>query len=418
MKYQEQIQAFVNYFKKTEVHETKNKIGVEFEHFVLNSDLSAVSYYGENGVESLLKTLSEKKWDPVFENEHLIGLEKNNAIITLEPGAQLEISIRPCLKLSKIKKIYKDILEDLKSELKKRKQILAVLGYQPETSIADIELLPKKRYDYMYDYFSDKGKYAYNMMKGTASIHVNIDYVDENDYIKKMRSAYFLTPIIYYLFDNTPYFEGRESNKASIREKIWSNCDDQRSVLIDGVFDKNFGYSDYAEYLLNTPPIIAKKNGQLYYSRNKLLREVMDSGAEKDIEHYLGMVFPDVRSKKYIEIRAADAIPYPYNLGYTAMLEGLLYNQKNLNKIYNKSLKYNQQQFLEFRHNLINDKNNSKRNDLIEELILMADSALAENRKYLEYVKEIYFQHQKAKLKTLKSSTKSKKEALAWCILD
>ena len=348
----------------------------------------------------------------------MVGLENSELIITLEPGAQLEVSIKPADSLKIIQNIYKGFLENIKAILNKRKQLIAVLGYQPKTSVSDIKLLPKKRYDYMYDYFADKGKYAYNMMKGTASVHMNIDYVDEEDYIKKLRSAYFLTPIIYYLFDNTPYFEGRKTDQASMREKIWSNCDKQRSTVINGIFDKTFGYRDYAEYLLNTEPIIAKNNGQFIYSKSKKLKEVMEKAEKRHIEHYLSMVFPDVRSKKYIEIRAADGLPYPYNFSYLSLLKGLLYNQDNLDIIYNKSLKYNQDRFLKFRHDIINKPNNNKRENLIEELILMADNALTKNKKYLEYVKEIYFQHQKAKYKTLKSSADNRKDALSWCILN
>ncbi len=425
MDYEDQIRAFVNYFQEAEVNKEKYKIGIEFEHFILHQDLSAVSYYEDQGVESLLWEIknSDKwepkiNWKPKFEKDHLIGLENSELIITLEPGAQLEVSIKPADSLKIIQNIYKGFLENIKAILNKRKQLIAVLGYQPKTSVSDIKLLPKKRYDYMYDYFADKGKYAYNMMKGTASVHMNIDYVDEEDYIKKLRSAYFLTPIIYYLFDNTPYFEGRKTDQASMREKIWSNCDKQRSTIINGIFDKTFGYRDYAEYLLNTEPIIAKNNGQFIYSKSKKLKEVMEKAEKKHIEHYLSMVFPDVRSKKYIEIRAADGLPYPYNFSYLSLLKGLLYNQDNLDIIYNKSLKYNQEQFLKFRHDIINKLNNSKRENLIEELILMADNALTKNKKYLEYVKEIYFQHQKAKYKTLKSSADNRKDALSWCILN
>ncbi|MEC9489517.1 MAG: glutamate-cysteine ligase family protein [Halanaerobiales bacterium] len=418
MKYKKQIETFIDYFREAETRSSRHKIGVEFEHFILDSNLNAISYYGKEGVETLLEELNDSKWSPVFEKEHLVGLENDDAVLTLEPGAQLEISIKPCETLMEIKDIYLEFLAQLKSVLNKRGQKAAVLGYQPQTSIEDIELLPKKRYDYMYDYFADQGKYAYNMMKGTASIHINIDYTDEEDYIKKMRTAYFISPLIYYLFDNTPYFEGREVRGTSIREKIWRNCDNERSAVIEGLFDKKFGYRDYAEYLLDTPPIISKSGGEFEYSRDKLLRELMDSTDQQTVEHYLSMVFPDVRSKKYIEIRAADGLPYPYNFGYAALLKGLFYDEKNLNSLYNRSLEYDQQQFLAFRNKIINNDENPARDELIEELILMADGVLAENKKYLEYVKEIFFQHQKAKYKTLNSSAESKNEALSWCVLN
>ncbi|RAK07490.1 glutamate--cysteine ligase [Halanaerobium saccharolyticum] len=419
MDYQKQIDTFVRYFKSAESKKEDHKIGMEFEHLILNEDLTAVDYFGEQGIESLLHSLGQGEWEKVYEKEHLIGLKANEKIVTLEPGGQLEISIAPFPGLEKTEKIYLEFIEELKEILNKRGQKLAVLGYQPRSSIKDIPMLPKKRYDFMYKYFKNTGKYAHHMMKGTASVQMNIDYINEKDYTKKMRVGYFLSPLIYYLFDNTPFFEGQPAANSSIREEIWTNCDSQRSGIIEGIFDKEFGYSDYAEYLLNTPPIIRKKEEELLYTDDQLLKNVMENDKLEEVEHFISMVFPDVRTKKYIEIRSADALPYPYNFAFAALLKSLFYNQENLDYLYQLSLSYNQQQFLKFREEILRTEKNSKREKLIIEIFKRAEAALDQpDLNYLKELKKLYLDYGRFKFKTLSNLKQGKKEALDWCLLN
>lgn len=420
MDYQNQIKVFVNYFKQAESKKEKHKIGVEFEHLILNQDLTAVSYFEEKGIENLLyKLSSSNSWEKVAENKHLVGLKSSQKKVSLEPGGQLELSISPFADLKKIENIYLDFIEELAEILNKWDQKIAVLGYQPENSIKDIPLLPKKRYDYMYKYFKKKGKYAHNMMKGTASVQVNIDYADEEDYIKKMRVGYFLSPLIYYLFDNTPFFEEQRAAGSSIREDIWSNCDSQRSGTIAGIFDKKYGYSDYAEYLLNTPPIIKKTKGELFYTDDKLLKDVMKNDKLEEVEHFLSMVFPDVRTKKYIEIRSADALPYPYNFAFIALLKNLFYSQKNLDYLYQQSLKYTQNEFLNFKKEIIEAEKNPTREKLIKKIIEIAKTeAPEEELHHLKYVENFFNNYGRLKFKTLNNLEQGKKDALKWCLLN
>lgn len=420
MNYKKQLAAFINYFKSAESQKESHKIGVEFEHLILNNDLSALSYFGKIGVEALLKELAKNNnWEKVYEGEHLVGLNSKSKAVTLEPGGQLELSIVPFADLKQIEKIYFDFIDELKSILNKWNKKIAVLGYQPESLINDISLLPKKRYDFMYKYFKNKGRYAHNMMKGTASVQMSIDYINEEDYIKKMRVGYFLSPFIYYLFDNTPFFEGERAAKSSIREKIWANCDQQRSGTINGLFDKKFGYSDYAEYLLNTEPIISKKDDELIYTENKILKNVMKNDNPEEIDHFLSMVFPDVRTKKYIEIRAADALPYPYNFSFVALLKNLFYNQKNLDYLFHLSLKYNQKDFLCFKKKIIESEKSTDRNELITKIFKLSKSTASKSElEYLDKFEESYLKYGPLKFKTLANLDKGKKEALNWCLLN
>jgi len=419
MNYQKQLDTFISYFKSAESKKENHKIGLEFEHLILKENLTAVSYFEKQGIESLLYELSLDGWEKVYEGDNLIGLKDNNKNVTLEPGGQLELSIVPYADLKQIENIYLGFTDKLKKILNKRGQKLAVLGYQPESLIKDIPMLPKKRYDLMYKYFKNRGKYAHHMMKGTASVQMSIDYINEEDYIKKMRVAYFLSPLIYYLFDNTPFFEAQIAVDSSVREAIWTNCDSQRSGIIEGVFDKDFGYFDYAEYLLNTPPIIRKKEGELIYTGNKLLKEVMENDKMEELEHFLSMVFPDVRTKKYIELRSADALPYPYNFGFAALLKALFYNQENLNYLYQKSLKYNQERFVKFKKEILGPKKNIKREELIVNIFKRAENDAAQSElKYIKQLKKLCSKYGRLKFKTLDNLHQGKKKALNWCFLN
>jgi len=419
MNYQKQIESLVSYFKAAESKKEDHKIGMEFEHLILKEDLTAVSYSEAEGIESLLEQLSQGSWEKVFEGDNLIGLQDAERAVTLEPGGQLELSLIPFADLEQTKKIYHKFLAELKEILSSRKQKLAVLGYQPASSIEDLPLLPKKRYDFMYKYFKDRGRYAHHMMKGTASVQMNIDYTDEKDYIKKLRVGYFLSPLIYYLFDNTPFFEGEEASEASIREEIWSNCDSDRSGIIPGVFAKEFGYRDYAEYILNTPAIIDLKDDELVYSGSKKIKELMENDKAETIDHYLSMVFPDVRTKKYIEIRSADAVPYPYNFAFAALLKAVFYDQANLDYFYEQSLKYSQPEFLQFKAEITGSKESQLRKDLAAELFERAERTSAEDElEYLKELKELYLNYGRPKFRTLNNLKQGKKEALNWCILN
>ncbi|HEY4544468.1 MAG TPA: glutamate-cysteine ligase family protein, partial [Tissierellaceae bacterium] len=203
MDYNLQIEALINYFKRQEKSVDDYKIGVEFEHFVIYKDtLKTVSYYGENGVAETLKDLEEFGYEGMYEGEYILGLTKGNKTVTLEPGSQFELSIDADISIENLEKEYLEFLEDIIPVLEKKNQDLIAVGYHPETKIDEITLLPKKRYDYMFDYFKTKGTHAHNMMKGTAALQVSLDYGNEEDYSRKFRVLNALSPVFYASFEN------------------------------------------------------------------------------------------------------------------------------------------------------------------------------------------------------------------------
>ncbi|WP_432402000.1 glutamate--cysteine ligase [Wukongibacter sp. M2B1] len=371
-----QKERITNYFRESETAKKEFEIGAEFEHFVVDADtLEAISYYGENGIESLLKELTELGWEAKYEENHLMGLSKDGNHVTLEPGAQVELSTRPCKSIKEVENQYLSFLRDIIPVLNYRNQHILSLGYQPETKISQIPFIPKNRYKYMSEYFNKRGKYAHNMMKGTASLQITLDYCCEEDFIKKFRVANALSPYISYIFDNSPFFEGEIWDKNTLRVNIWNNCDDDRCKVVPGSLDRVFGYEDYAKYILNAPPIIIQRNNEFEFTGNKAFKELYfpDEYTKEELEHVLTMYFPDVRAKKFIEVRMADSVPYPLNIAGVALWKGLLYNEKNLELLYDK-----------FKH-LTNDEVSKIKKDIIESV---KDSEIV-NKNVIEVCKEI-----------------------------
>jgi glutamate--cysteine ligase len=340
--------------------------------------------------------LTKKGWEPIYEGNYLISLNNKGARINLERGAQVELSIKPQKNIKKIEKVYLSFITDILPILKEWGKILLCLAYQPVSSVKDIPQVPKKRYKYMKKYREIIGKYNTIFHTGTASLQCSIDYKDEDDFRKKCRVATFLSPVIYSMFDNAPFFEGKLYEGNALRVQIWDDYEKIRCGFIKGVFNRDFNYRMYADYLLNIPPIIVKKDEQFEFANVKLLKDILESEqvTQTQIDHFLSMVFPDVRVRKYIEIRMCDAIPYPLSMGYLALLKGLLYDKENLDRLYTLSCKYSEK-VIKLAKSKIKTEGietefaGTTINKFFYRIIEMAgDGLIAEERKYLSNIED------------------------------
>ncbi len=333
------IEQLVDHFKKNETSKQDYKLGVEFEHFLVDKDdLSAIYYYGSNGISNFLNQLAGKNWQVCNlgdDQKLIICLNKNNDEINLEPGGQIEFSFSPKNSIKEIEEAYNNILEDMEPIMKENNYNLITLGYQPVTKINELQILPKNRYRLMFEHFKKRGSHAHNMMLGTASTQISLDYSSEEDFSKKFAVASWLSPIIYATLDNTPIFEGKRTDEYAVRAKIWNDCDADRCGILDKSIEGNFTYRDYAEYIINLPAIVDPQGSNDKPLENKF-GEVFtkETLTAEDIELMLSFSFTDVRLKEYLEIRMADALPLPLALGYLALLKGLFYDQSNLDYVF------------------------------------------------------------------------------------
>ncbi|MDX9917384.1 MAG: glutamate-cysteine ligase family protein [Gudongella sp.] len=421
-----QIELITEHIRRGEKPRELFKLGVEIEHFVLWEDsLKTVSYYGADGVETTLREISKNGWEPSFEGDYMLALKKGDLTITLEPGSQLEVSIEAKKEISEIEESYMRFLDELLPVLESKGQVLAALGYHPVTRIEEITLLPKKRYDIMFDYFKNKGSHAHNMMKGTGAFQVSIDYSDENDYRRKFRVVNALAPVFYGLFENALFFEGEPCITHNLRAYVWMNCDNDRAGTVEAALKDDYSYEDYAKYLLEKPPIFTIRDNEIVQTHDKKIFEIMDVDdiSEKEVEHLMTMFFPDARTKDYIEIRMMDSVPYPLNMAAVALIKGTLYDEDNLKKLYEFAKPVTAKDILASKIELLDKGMDAKVNgksvlEIGKWMLEMARSSLGDESKYLEPLEELLMQGKNPYVFTKENfHREDRREAVQWAIL-
>lgn len=352
--YKRNLSRLTEYFQNGCKENCFQKLGLEVEHFVVKKDTKeSVSYYGERGVGALLERMKPYYSHFHYEGDQLLGLYNSEYSITLEPAAQLEISINPRRCICEIRNIYHSFLKQWEPLLEEWGYELVTMGYQPVSMIQDLQLIPKKRYKYMDTYFKKAGTTGANMMRGTASAQISVDYFSERDFVRKMRAAYILMPMIKFLTDCSPIFEGKIQEKRMVRTRIWQRVDPRRCGIVPGLFQTDFGFASYARFLMQMPLIFVVEDGRAVSVGEQTAAQLWEAHdlTEKDIEHLLSMAFPDVRLKRYLEIRGADCMPFPYVMGYLALIKGIFYQESALEQILSK--KVSEKEILEAERSLM-----------------------------------------------------------------
>ncbi len=400
------LNKFVDYFKNGIKQKEDKTLGVELEHFIVKENMESVDYYEEHGVRYILEKLSPFFDKKIYKDGNLIGLSKNKSNISLEPASQLEISIGPFIEIADILEEYNFFLLNITPILKELNYKLVYSGYQPKSKVDNLNLIPKKRYEYMLDYFSSVGNHGKNMMKGSASTQVSVDYFSEEDFKNKFRLANIFSPLISLMTDNTFIFEGEEYKKNCIRVEIWNDVDKDRSMIVKNALNKDFGFEDYAKYILDAPAILIEdEQGNSIYTKDKKIKDIYKNReiTKKDIEHLISMFFPDVRLKNYVEIRMADCMPMYYALSYAAIIKGIFYNEGAIKYFLDKFSFVRNEDVVKAKEEIIQKGYDAKvygfyASDIIMEMIEIAKENLHEEEK--ESV-DLFYQLAKNKL-TLK----------------
>ncbi|MBR3160469.1 MAG: hypothetical protein IKF14_15395 [Atopobiaceae bacterium] len=337
-------QALVKFFEEgCKGAENCELLGLEVEHFVVAGDGRPMSYEPTRdlpGVRDLLGCLS--RWFPKEEyNERgdLLGLAGEDGSVTLEPAAQLEISAAPLKSVVQVDVLYQRFRERVESFAQPFGAHLVNRGYHPDRCAEELALIPKRRYDFMDRYFASIGSHGMRMMRGSASTQVSVDYADEADAVRKMRVAGALAPVLAAIADNTHTYEGKPNHVPVRRLQLWREVDDVRCGTVPGLFAKDFGFEAYADWLLRIPPIFVTRPAASDPD-GPSRREAFTISAEEayadapmtraDVEHVASMVWPDVRLKQFVEVRAADCLPAPCIPGYVALIKGLFYSESSL----------------------------------------------------------------------------------------
>lgn len=376
MTYEDKVEKIVAFIKSGEKDEKDFKVGFEVEHFVVDKNsLETVRYEGENSIRESLEELKDLGYEGIYEGEYIMGLHKDRASISIEPAAQFEISLDSQNSVDKLFETYKKTMAEIIPIFDKKGQLLVEVGYQVKDKIADIPRIPKERYKFMYEYFEKyAGPMAHNMMKGSASLQVAIDYSDEDDFRKKYFLANALSPFFYSIFDNAYIFEGEVYENHNIRQSIWENCDKDRTGIYPFSFDNDLSYEKYAKKILATPSIFIKKDGKDIATNEKTFEEIFDEDmSDEMVFHALSIVFPDVRVKKYIEIRMPDNMPFPYNFAAVSLIKNIFYDKE----------------VLDYAYNLLAGFTYQKAQDLKKITVLRGIQAMYEDKKIYEWMLEI-----------------------------
>ena len=337
----ENRQSLIDYFKSGS-KELDRKLGVEVEHFIImEDDGTPFTYEPQGNIPGLRDVLNHllRTYPALFQNTEgeLIGCANEEASITLEPSAQIEVSIAPFESIEEIGAAYQHFREALDPYLADHGAKLVNAGYHPTRKAEELKLIPKERYRLMDKHFADLGTLGLRMMRASASTQVSIDYISEEDAVRKMRVASALAPILGAIADNVAVYEREVGAYPLVRLAVWRNVDDARCGVVPSVFDPDFGFAAYADWLLRTSPIfINKKNAdgtttpQAESTRPSSEVYADTAMTKEDIEHLISMFWPDVRLKRFVEIRPADSLPQEYLEGYAALVKGLFYSDESL----------------------------------------------------------------------------------------
>ncbi len=317
------------------------RIGTEHEKFGYCQDsLKPLPYEGERSIRAVLEGLRDSYgWSPVLEAGHLIGLEKDGANVSLEPGGALELSGAP---LETIHETCDEVNAHL-TEVKDISDKIGVrwigLGAAPIWNHDEMPLMPKGRYTLMNDYMTKVGTMGTAMMRRTCTVQVNLDFGSEADMVQKMRVALALQPVATALFANSPFFEGKPNGHKSWRSRIWRDLDPARTGMLPFVFEDGFGFEAWVDYALDVPMYFVYRDGKYINALGQSFRDFLkgelpampgEKPLMSDWADHLTTAFPEARMKKYIEMRGADGGPWRRLCALPALWVGICYDQAAL----------------------------------------------------------------------------------------
>jgi glutamate--cysteine ligase len=330
----ETLEDCIDFFRSGETQEADWVVGTEHEKIGVYRDSGhRIPYEGEHGIGALLHRIAERDaWTPILEGGKVIALEKAGASITLEPGGQIELSGAPLATIRETCREFNTHVDLLIEESKDLGVSWLALGVDPVHPADEIPVMPKKRYEIMRDYLPTRGGLAMDMMHASATVQANFDFSDEADMAHKLRTAMGCTAIVSAIFANSSVSEGALNGFASKRVAIWRDTDPDRCGLLHFVFEEGFGYREYAEWALDVPMFMLVRDGEYIPAGGLPFRRFMQEGLGPhrarlaDWDLHLTTLFPEVRLKRIIEVRGADAVPRDLICALPALWKGILYD--------------------------------------------------------------------------------------------
>ena len=314
------------------------RIGTEHEKFGYCKDtLKPLPYDGARSIRAVLQGLADRfGWTPLTEGGKLIGLEKDGANVSLEPGGAVELSGAPLESIHQTCDEVNDHLAEVKAVADEIGVGFIGLGAAPVWRHEDMPLMPKGRYKLMDGYMQKVGETGTTMMRRTCTVQVNLDFSSESDMVQKMRVALALQPVATALFANSPFFEGAPNGHKSWRSRVWRHLDADRTGMLPFVFEDGFGFDAWVDYALDVPMYFVYRDGVYIDALGQSFRDFLkgelpalpgETPLISDWADHLTTIFPEARVKKFIEMRGADGGPWRRLCALPAFWVGLTYDQ-------------------------------------------------------------------------------------------
>jgi glutamate--cysteine ligase len=322
------------------------RIGTEHEKFVFFAkDKSPVPYHGEASIRSLIEGMQSRLgWEPIMDGENIIGLGEQHGMgaISLEPGGQFELSGAPLKNLHETAREAEEHLAVLKSIAEPIGIEFLGMGGSPKWRFDETPRMPKSRYGIMTNYMPKVGSRGLDMMYRTCTIQVNLDFSSEADMRRKMQVSLKLQSLATALFASSPFTDGKPNGLKSWRGDIWRDTDNARAGLLPFAFKPDFGFGDYVKWALDVPMYFVVRDGRYHDCTHVTFRQFL-AGALKgeiadwqpnmgDWTNHLSTLFPDVRLKRFLEMRGADGGPLSHIAALPAFWVGLLYDSAALDE--------------------------------------------------------------------------------------
>jgi len=353
-------QDLVRYLEDGCKPQSRWRFGTEHEKFGYHlADKSPLAFGGPDGIEAMLRGMQRFGWQPVFEHGNIIALRQDGASITLEPGGQFELSGAP---LENVHQTCNEVHTHL-AQVKEVAEELGIgflgLGFSPKWKLDETPMMPKRRYVIMRNYMPKVGGLGREMMFRSCTVQVNLDFSSESDMVRKFRVALALQPLATALFANSPFTEGRPNGYLSFRSHIWTDTDSDRTGMLPFVFEDGFGFQRYTDYALDVPMYFVRRNGEYLDATGHTFRQFMDGKLEilpgerpslADWEDHLTTIFPEVRLKRFLEMRGADGGPWRRLCALPALWVGLLYDGTALESAWDLVRDWTAQERLQLRH--------------------------------------------------------------------
>jgi glutamate--cysteine ligase len=329
----------VAWIEKGSKPKDKFRVGTEHEKFgFYRKDHAPVPYAGPRGIQKVLQGMEALLgWEPILDGENIIGLADvtGGGAISLEPGGQFELSGAP------VETIHQTCSESAAhfAQLREVADPLGIgflgLGMSPKWTRAETPVMPKSRYEIMTRYMPKVGTLGLDMMYRTSTVQANLDFSSEADMVKKLRVSLAWQPVATAIFANSPFTEGRLNGYQSFRSAVWMDTDNQRAGMLPFAFEDGMGFERYVDYALDVPMYFIKRGETYRDVAGSSFRDLLagknpmapgERAVLSDWVNHVGTIFPEVRLKRYLEMRGADSGPLSRIVALPALFVGLLYD--------------------------------------------------------------------------------------------